>query len=225
MPQILLIEDDPHVREGLEMALRHLGHDVRSRGDGETGIEAISASEPDVVVLDVMLPGADGFEVCRRVRAFSNVPIVMLTARSDDMDVVAGLEAGADDYLTKPVQPRVLEAKLKAVLRRVGPASSSAGPLAFGDLVVDRASLVVTKGGRHLDLTPMELRLLLELAGNPGLVLSRQQLLASVWGQDYLGDSRLVDACVQRLRAKIEDVAAEPQLLRTVRGFGYRFGT
>lgn len=225
MPQILLIEDDPHVRAGLEMALRHLGHDVRSRGDGETGIEAISASEPDVVVLDVMLPGADGFEVCRRVRAFSNVPIVMLTARSDDMDVVAGLEAGADDYLTKPVQPRVLEAKLKAVLRRVGPASSSAGPLAFGDLVVDRASLVVTKGGRHLDLTPMELRLLLELAGNPGLVLSRQQLLASVWGQDYLGDSRLVDACVQRLRAKIEDVAAEPQLLRTVRGFGYRFGT
>ena len=225
MPQILLIEDDPHVREGLEIALRHLGHDVLSRPDGETGIEAISASEPDVVVLDVMLPGADGFEVCRRVRAFSSVPIVMLTARSDDMDVVAGLEAGADDYLAKPVQPRVLEAKLKAVLRRVGPSTSVAGPLAFGDLVVDRGSLVVTKGGRHVDLTPMELRLLLELAGNPGLVLSRQQLLASVWGQDYLGDSRLVDACVQRLRAKIEDVAAEPRLLQTVRGFGYRFGT
>ncbi|MFN2539399.1 MAG: winged helix-turn-helix domain-containing protein, partial [Mycobacteriales bacterium] len=182
---------------------------------------------PDVVVLDVMLPGADGFEVCRRVRAFSAVPIVMLTARSDDMDVVAGLEAGADDYLAKPVQPRVLEAKLKAVLRRVGPPTLKplSAPVAFGELVVDRASLVVTKGGRHLDLTPMELRLLLELASNPGLVLSRQQLLASVWGQDYLGDSRLVDACVQRLRAKIEDVAAEPQLLRTVRGFGYRFGT
>ncbi|MDX6215595.1 MAG: hypothetical protein QOG99_1179 [Frankiales bacterium] len=226
MPQILLIEDDPHVREGLEIALRHLGHEVLARGDGEAGIAAICAYEPDVVVLDVMLPGADGFEVCRRVRAFSAVPIVMLTARSDDMDVVAGLEAGADDYLAKPVQPRVLEAKLKAVLRRVGPTTTTqpAGPVVFGDLVVDRASLVVTKGGRHLDLTPMELRLLLELAGNPGLVLSRQQLLASVWGQDYLGDSRLVDACVQRLRAKIEDVAAEPQLLRTVRGFGYRFG-
>ena len=227
MPRILLIEDDPDVREGLEIALQHLGHEVLARGDGETGIAAISASEPDVVVLDVMLPGADGFEVCRRVRAFSAVPIVMLTARSDDMDIVAGLEAGADDYLAKPVQPRVLEAKLKAVLRRIAPMStaSAAGPVAFGDLVVDRGSLVVTKGGRHLDLTPMELRLLLELAGNPGLVLSRQQLLASVWGQDYLGDSRLVDACVQRLRAKIEDVAAEPQLLRTVRGFGYRFGT
>jgi DNA-binding response OmpR family regulator len=226
VPQILLIEDDPDVREGLEIALRHLGHEVLAYGDGETGIAAISASQPDVVVLDVMLPGADGFEVCRRVRAFSAVPIVMLTARSDDMDVVAGLEAGADDYLAKPVRPRVLEAKLKAVLRRVGPTpmAPSAGPLAFGDLVVDRGSLVVTKGGRHLDLTPMELRLLLELAGNPGLVLSRQQLLASVWGQDYLGDSRLVDACVQRLRAKIEEVAADPQLLRTVRGFGYRFG-
>jgi DNA-binding response OmpR family regulator len=227
VPQIMLIEDDPHVREGLEIALRHLGHQVLAHADGEAGIAAISASEPDVVVLDVMLPGADGFEVCRRVRAFSAVPIVMLTARSDDMDIVAGLEAGADDYLAKPVQPRVLEAKLKAVLRRVGPTTTTplAGPVAFGDLVVDRGSLVVTKGGRHLDLTPMELRLLLELAGNRGLVLSRQQLLASVWGQDYLGDSRLVDACVQRLRAKIEDVAAEPQLLRTVRGFGYRFGT
>jgi DNA-binding response OmpR family regulator len=226
VPQILLIEDDPHVREGFEMALRHLGHEVVARGDGEAGIAAIRSAEPDVVVLDVMLPGADGFEVCRRVRAFSSVPIVMLTARSDDVDIVAGLEAGADDYLAKPVQPRVLEAKLKAVLRRVSPQSTGApGPACFGELVVDRASLVVTKGGRHLDLTPMELRLLLELVRQPGLVLSRQQLLSAVWGQDYLGDSRLVDACVQRLRAKIEDVPAEPALLRTVRGFGYRFGT
>ena len=226
MPQLLLIEDDAHVREGLEMALRHLGHEVVSCADGEAGIAAVKEHEPDLVVLDVMLPGIDGFETCRRLRAFSSIPIVMLTARSDDMDVVAGLEAGADDYLAKPVQPRVLEAKVKAVLRRVSPAAPIPHdrPLAFADLVVDRASLVVTKGGRHLDLTPMELRLLLELVSNAGLVLSRQQLLASVWGQDYLGDSRLVDACVQRLRAKIEDVPAQPQLLRTVRGFGYRFG-
>jgi DNA-binding response OmpR family regulator len=226
VPQLLLIEDDPHVREGLEMALRHLGHDVITCADGEAGIAAVKEREPDLVVLDVMLPGIDGFETCRRLRAFSSIPIVMLTARSDDMDVVAGLEAGADDYLAKPVQPRVLEAKVKAVLRRVSPSAPTphARPVAFGDLVVDRASLVVTKGGRHVDLTPMELRLLLELASNAGLVLSRQQLLASVWGQDYLGDSRLVDACVQRLRAKIEDVPAQPQLLRTVRGFGYRFG-
>lgn len=224
MPRILLIEDDAQVREGLELALRHLGHDVRSRGDGVSGLEALRAEQPDVVVLDVMLPGADGFEVCRRARGASDVPIVMLTARGDDVDVVAGLEAGADDYLVKPVQPRVLEAKLKAVLRRAAPHVQQGGPLVFGDLVVDRGSLVVTKGGRHLDLTPMELRLLLELAGSAGRVLSRQQLLTSVWGQEYLGESRLVDACVQRLRAKIEDVPAEPTLLRTVRGFGYRFG-
>jgi DNA-binding response OmpR family regulator len=221
-----LIEDDQSVREAFELALRHLGHDVLVRGDGETGISAVREHAPDVVVLDVMLPGIDGFETCRRLRAFSAVPIVMLTARSDDMDIVAGLEAGADDYLAKPVQPRVLEAKLKAVLRRATPttATPATGPVAFGDVLLDRGSLVVTKAGKLLDLTPMELRLLLELAANAGLVLSRQQLLASVWGMDYLGDSRLVDACVQRLRAKIEDVPAEPRLLRTVRGFGYRFG-
>ena len=227
MPHILLIEDDALVREGLEIALRHLGHEVLSRPDGEAGIDAVRAHQPDVVVLDVMLPGVDGFETCRRLRAFSSVPIVMLTARSDDLDVVAGLEAGADDYLAKPVQPRVLEAKLKAVLRRATavPLTQHPGPVTFGNLVVDRGSLVITKDGRHVDLTPMELRLLLELVSNAGLVLSRQQLLGSVWGQDYLGDSRLVDACVQRLRAKIEDVPAEPRLLRTVRGFGYRFGS
>jgi DNA-binding response OmpR family regulator len=226
VPQLLLIEDDPHVREGLEIALRHLGHEVVTCADGEAGIAAVKERKPDLVVLDVMLPGIDGFETCRRLRAFSSIPIVMLTARSDDMDVVAGLEAGADDYLAKPVQPRVLEAKVKAVLRRVSPSTPipHERPVAFADLVVDRASLVVTKGGRHVDLTPMELRLLLELVSNAGLVLSRQQLLASVWGQDYLGDSRLVDACVQRLRAKIEDIPGQPQLLRTVRGFGYRFG-
>jgi DNA-binding response OmpR family regulator len=226
VPKILLIEDDASVREAFEIALRHLGHDVLVRAEGETGIAAVREHAPDVVVLDVMLPGIDGFETCRRLRTFSAVPIVMLTARSDDLDVVAGLEAGADDYLAKPVQPRVLEAKLKAVLRRATPTTATPpiGPLAFGDVVLDRGSLVVTKGGKHLDLTPMELRLLLELAANAGLVLSRQQLLGSVWGLDYLGDSRLVDACVQRLRAKIEDVPAEPRLLRTVRGFGYRFG-
>ena len=226
MPQILLIEDDPAVREALEIALRHLGHQVLARGDGETGIAAVRDHAPDVVVLDLMLPGIDGFETCRRLRAFSNIPIVMLTARSDDMDIVAGLEAGADDYLSKPVQPRVLEAKLKAVLRRATPATATpaTGPIAFGDVVLDRGALVVTKAGRRLDLSPMEMRLLLELAANDGLVLSRQQLLTSVWGLDHLGDSRLVDACVQRLRAKIEDVPGDPRLLQTVRGFGYRFG-
>jgi DNA-binding response OmpR family regulator len=147
----------------------------------------------------------------------------MLTARSDDMDVVAGLEAGADDYVTKPVQPRVLEARIKAVLRRAAPSQSAAERAVFGNLTIDRTALVVTKGGEVVELTPTELRLLLELSSGPGRVLSREQLLRSVWDQDYLGDSRLVDACVQRLRAKIEDSPAEPALLQTVRGFGYRF--
>jgi two-component system response regulator MtrA len=220
---VLLIEDDPPIREGLELALTHLGHRVVSRGDGESGLAAAAHERPHVVLLDVMLPGIDGFEVCRRLRTQSQTPIIMLTARSDDMDVVAGLEAGADDYVTKPVQPRVLDARIKAVLRRAAPALSPSERAVFGNLTIDRTTLVVTKAGQVVELTPTELRLLLELSSGPGRVLSREQLLRSVWEQDYLGDSRLVDACVQRLRAKIEDLPAEPQLLQTVRGFGYRF--
>jgi DNA-binding response OmpR family regulator len=169
-----------------------------------------------------MLPGIDGFEVCRRVRASGSVPIIMFTARSDDLDVVSGLEAGADDYVVKPVQPRVLDARIRAVLRRSD--RDSTGRKAYGDLVIDRAALTVTKDGQPVGLTPTELRVLLELAQSPGQVLSRQQLLQAVWEHDYLGDSGLVDACVQRLRAKIEDNPSTPVYIRTVRGFGYRFG-
>jgi DNA-binding response OmpR family regulator len=158
-----------------------------------------------------------------------DLPVIMLTARNDDMDVVVGLEAGADDYVVKPVQPRVLEARIRAVLRRTGtgprqPAGSSAELERHGDLTIDRAGLVVSKDGEPIGLSPTELRLLLELSGAPGRVLSRQQLLEAVWEHGFLGDSRLVDACVQRLRAKIEDDAASPVFVQTVRGFGYRFG-
>ena len=219
---MLLIEDDPAVCEGLDLGLTHLGHRVVVAGDGERGLAAVAAHRPQVVVLDVMLPGMDGFEVCRRLRAAGNLPIIMLTARSDDLDVVAGLEAGADDYLAKPVRARVLDARIKAVLRRV--TSEPSDRVDHGALGIDRAGLVVTKQGRVIDLTPTELRLLLALSEHPGRVLSREQLLAAVWEQDYLGDSRLVDACVQRVRAKIEDVPSEPVFLQTVRGFGYRFG-
>jgi DNA-binding response OmpR family regulator len=168
----------------------------------------------------------DGFEVCRRIRATGDLPIIMLTARNDDMDVVAGLEAGADDYVVKPVQPRVLEARIRAVLRRTSrqPAGGPAEPERYGNLTIDRAALVVSRGGVPVGLAPTELRLLLELSGTPGRVLSRQQLLEAVWEHGYLGDSRLVDACVQRLRAKIEDDSAAPVYVQTVRGFGYRFG-
>lgn len=222
MSHVLLIEDDPAVREGLEIGLRHLGHVVSAAPDGESGLRYAAERHPDVIVLDVMLPGADGFEVCRRFRASGTTPIIMLTARSDDLDVVAGLEAGADDYVAKPVRPRVLEARIKAVLRRVS--GEPPGRREYGDLTLDPSSLVVTRAGIPLALTPTELRLLLVLSGSPSQVFSREQLLSAVWEQDYLGDSRLVDASIQRLRAKIEQVPARPQFLQTVRGFGYRFG-
>ncbi|MER6513867.1 response regulator transcription factor [Nonomuraea sp. NPDC001636] len=222
MSRVLLIEDDPAVREGLELALTRHGHRVGAVESGEEGLERLRADRPDVVVLDLMLPGMNGFEVCRRIRAVGEVPIIMLTARGDDIDVVAGLEAGADDYVVKPVQPRVLEARIRAVLRRIG--RDQAELERHGELTIDRAGLVVTKRGATIGLTPAELRLLLELSGTPGRVHSRQQLLDSVWEHGYFGDSRLVDACVQRLRAKIEDDSASPVYVQTVRGFGYRFG-
>jgi DNA-binding response OmpR family regulator len=219
---VLLIEDDPAVREGLELGLTHLGHQVVLAFDGESGLVTAANRRPQVIVLDVMLPGIDGFEVCRRLRADSSTPIIMLTARSDDFDVVAGLEAGADDYIAKPVRPRVLDARIKAVLRRV--TIEPTGRTEYAGLSIDREGLRVVKSGRPIELTPTELRLLLALSEHPGRVLSREQLLLAVWDQDFLGDSRLVDACVQRLRAKIEDVPSEPVFLQTVRGFGYRFG-
>ncbi len=219
---MLLVEDDPAVRQGLELALRRLGYGVRLAENGEAALNDISQGVMDVVVLDVMLPGVDGFEVCRRLRRDSDVPVIMLTARGDDFDIVAGLEAGADDYVVKPVQPRVLDARIRALLRRLARAGT---PLeTYGELAIDRGSLTVLLRGREVSLTPTELRLLLVLSGSPRQVLSREQLLGLVWEHDYLGDSRLVDACVQRLRAKIETDTSEPRYIQTVRGFGYRFG-
>ena len=222
MTEVLLVEDDPAARQGLELALRRLGYGVRPAGTGEAALHAIGEHAADVVVLDVMLPGLDGFEVCRRLRRSSDVPVIMLTARNDDFDIVGGLEAGADDYVVKPVEPRVLDARIRAVLRRMARAGSPAET--YGELVIDRASLIVRRAGREVSLTPIELRLLLVLSGSPRQVFSREQLLDLVWEHDYLGDSRLVDACVQRLRAKIETDTAEPRYIQTVRGFGYRFG-
>ena len=222
MTEVLLVEDDPAARQGLELALRRLGYGVRPAETGEAALNALVEGAADVVVLDVMLPGLDGFEVCRRLRRSSDVPVIMLTARSDDFDIVGGLEAGADDYVVKPVEPRVLDARIRAVLRRLARAGSPAET--YGELVIDRASLIVRRAGHEVSLTPIELRLLLVLSGSPRQVFSREQLLELVWEHDYLGDSRLVDACVQRLRAKIEADTSEPRYIQTVRGFGYRFG-
>jgi len=217
---LLLIEDDDAIRTGLELALTRQGHQVSAAASGEDGLRLFKEKRPDLIVLDVMLPGIDGFEVCRRIRRSDQLPIILLTARSDDIDVVVGLESGADDYVVKPVQPRVLDARIRAVLRRGERESTDS--LSYGDVVIDRSAMTVTKAGQDLQLTPTELRLLLELSGRPGQALSRQQLLRLVWEHDYLGDSRLVDACVQRLRAKVEDVPSAPTLIRTVRGVGYR---
>ncbi|CAM3582646.1 response regulator transcription factor [Kibdelosporangium persicum] len=222
MAAILLIEDDPLVRRGLQIALGRHGHDVRTAETGEDGLREFHAGPPDLVVLDLMLPGVDGIEVCRRIRAAGEIPVIMLTARGDDFDVVEGLAAGADDYVVKPAQPTVLDARIRAVLRRS--AGVPDGVRVHGDLSVDTTALTVSLHGKPVTLTPTELRLLLTLSRAPGRVFSRQQLLEEVWEHDYLGDSRLVDNCVQRLRAKIEANAAAPRYVQTVRGFGYRFG-
>ncbi len=224
MSRVLLIEDDDSVREALALGLRRQGHEVRTAASGEEGLEQAHREPPELVVLDLMLPGIDGFEVCRQLRRTGPTPVIMLTARGDDIDTVLGLEAGADDYVVKPAQSRVLDARIRAVLRRSGGAGADAERETLGDLVLDRAALTVTKHGAPLPLAPGDLRLLLELAAAPGRVFSREQLLESVWGLGRQDDIRLVDAGVNRLRAKIEDSPAEPRYIQTVRGFGYRFG-
>ncbi|MFD8542216.1 response regulator [Streptomyces sp. NPDC059649] len=227
MPHVLLIEDDLSVRDGMELVLRRHDYDVSVAGTGEEALSLLAGlpEKPvELVVLDLMLPGMDGFEVCRAIRARSTIPVIMLTARGDDQDIVAGLEAGADDYVVKPVTARVLEARIRAALRRAEPIPGSRPGEHHAGLVIDRAALTVTKRDTPIPLPPMELRLLLELSAAPGRVFSREQLLSSVWDLDYLGDSRLVDAAVRRLRTKIEDLPGKPRYVQTVRGFGYRFG-
>ncbi|WP_037912628.1 response regulator transcription factor [Actinacidiphila yeochonensis] len=222
MPRVLLIEDDPAVRRGVGWALRHRGHEVAEAATGEEGLDRLRSHGSDVVVLDLMLPGLSGLDVCRRIREYDQVPIIIVTARGDDVDVVVGLEAGADDYVVKPVQAGVLEARMRAVLRRTEPAAGPSRPRlsSYGDVTIDRAGMTVTLNGTPVPLAPSELRLLFALSASPGQVLSRQHLLETVWEHGYHGDIRLVDACVKRLRGKLGDSAHH---VETVRGFGYRF--
>lgn len=225
MARILLVEDDVALSEALTLALKALGHDVVVAPNGERALEALFTDrlELDFVLLDVMLPGMDGFEVCRRIRARSRLPLVLLTARGDPIDIVAGLECGADDYVVKPAEPRVIDARIKAIGRRAVTAPGpSAGRLRVGRLEIDAAAMSVTRDGAELALTATEIRLLVEFAEHPNQVLSRQILLKRVWDYGYVGDSRIVDAAVARLRAKIEDDPANPVVLKTVRGLGYR---
>ncbi|ONI92933.1 DNA-binding response regulator [Saccharothrix sp. ALI-22-I] len=225
MSRLLLVEDDAMLAEALSRALRGLGHEVAVAATGERALETLVDRRAlvDLVLLDVMLPGIDGFEVCRRIRAGDTVPVILLTARGDAVDIVVGLECGADDYVVKPVEPRVLDARVKAILRRAVPAQPPRPRVhTVGDLELDTAALVVTRNGAELNLTSTEIRLLIEFVEHAGQVLSRQTLLKRVWDYGFAGDSRLVDAAVARLRAKIEPEPANPVLVRTVRGFGYR---
>ena len=220
---VLLVEDDPSIREVASLGLEQAGFRVTATGDGRDALTRFRQGPFDLVVLDVMLPSLDGLEVCREIRRESQMPIVMLSARSELHDVIVGLELGADDYVTKPFELPELVARIKAVLRR-STAGPSEGAISVADLEIDPAGFSVRKGGEDVALTATEFRLLLELARRPKQVFTRDLLLELVWNYDYLGDSRLVDVAVQRLRGKIEDDPAQPKLIQTVRGVGYRFG-
>ncbi|MFE6742169.1 two-component system response regulator CseB [Streptomyces tubercidicus] len=228
---VLFVEDDDVIREATQLALERDGFVVTAMPDGLAGLEAFRANRPDIALLDVMVPGLDGVSLCRRIRDESTVPVIMLSARADSIDVVLGLEAGADDYVTKPFDGAVLVARIRAVLRRFGHASGperggaaaadadepAEAVLRFGDLEVDTEGMEVRKGGRNVALTPTEMRLLLEFSNAPGTVLSRDRLLERVWDYGWGGDTRVVDVHVQRLRGKIGQDRIE-----TVRGFGYK---
>lgn len=223
---LLFIEDDEAIRTALRLVLEDEGYEVAVAGDGETGIKMFGQIEPDLVLLDLRLPDISGFEVCRAIRRTSITPVIMVTAQTDTSDLVNGFDAGADDYVTKPVVPKELAARIRAALRRTQttePSPSNAKSLnKIGDVEIDRNMSIVRKNGSEVALTKTEYRLLVEFADHPGMVLSRDQLLERVWGYEYLGDSRLVDAHVRRLRVKIETQPDEPTMIVTVRGMGYR---
>ncbi|SDN54302.1 two-component system, OmpR family, response regulator MtrA [Cryobacterium flavum] len=221
--RILVIDDDTALSEMIGIVLHGEGFNPGFCADGSLALETFRTEKPDLVLLDLMLPGLDGIEVCRLIRAESGVPIIMLTARSDTTDVVKGLESGADDYMVKPFNPKELVARIRTRLRP--PAADGALALHIGDLVVNAVGHEVTRGTAAINLTPLEFDLLLALASKPQQVFTREMLLEQVWGYHYKADTRLVNVHVQRLRAKVEHDPDNPKIVMTVRGVGYRAGT
>ena len=222
--RILVVEDEPALVETISYNLSREGYEVRAERDGIAGLQAAQADMPDLIILDLMLPGMDGLDICRQLRRTSAVSILMLTARNDEVDKVVGLEMGADDYVTKPFSMRELIARVKALLRRNAPPPALAAqpPLKFGPFTLDSSRHEIRRGGTPLVLTPLEYNLLEFLLRNHGATFSRETLLEKVWGYDYAGDSRTVDVHVRSLREKIEDTPGAPRRILTVRGVGYR---
>lgn len=223
-PRVLVVDDDAALAEMLQMVLRHEGFETAWCGHGDRALAAFREVRPELVLLDLMLPGRDGIEICRELRAESGVPIIMLTARSDTMDVVVGLEAGADDYVSKPFKAKELVARVRTRLRRQVVEESGERDLAIGDLRINVDNHTVRRDGQEIALTPLEFDLLLALARRPNQVLRREQLLEQVWGYRHAADTRLVNVHVQRLRSKIELDPEHPRIVVTVRGVGYRAG-
>jgi two-component system, OmpR family, response regulator MtrA len=220
--RVLVVDDDPALAEMLGIVLRTEGFEPSFVADGDRAMAAFRSTKPDLVLLDLMLPGTDGLDVCRQIRSESGTPIVMLTARSDTVDVVLGLECGADDYIVKPFKPKELVARMRARLRRNDDVPGEL--IEIGDVTIDVAGHVVSRGGAPISLTPLEFDLLAALARKPGHVFTREQLLEQVWGYRHAADTRLVNVHVQRLRAKIEPDPERPVLVVTVRGVGYKAG-
>ncbi|MDY7542828.1 response regulator transcription factor [Cryobacterium breve] len=220
--RILVVDDDTALAEMIGIVLQGEGFDPHFCEDGSLALDAFRTVKPDLVLLDLMLPGLDGIEVCTLIRAESGTPIIMLTARTDTTDVVKGLESGADDYMVKPFNPKELVARIRTRLRPVS--TESPANLSIGDLTVDAAGHEVRRGDRQIGLTPLEFDLLLTLASRPQQVFTREMLLEQVWGYHYKADTRLVNVHVQRLRAKVEDDPDNPRIVMTVRGVGYRAG-
>jgi DNA-binding response OmpR family regulator len=223
-PLILLVDDDARLREIVGMALEGEGYGVRTVESGEEALGVFDADDPDLLILDVMLPGRDGFELCRNIRSRSPVPILMLTAKTDTVDIVVGLESGADDYVTKPFVTKELLARIRALLRRARDRGTLPRTITLGELEISPDAATVTKRGAPVHLTKTEFKLLCTLASRPNQIFTREMLLQQVWEYDYFGDSRLVDVHVRRLRGKIEDDPSDPRIVQTVRGLGYKLG-